>query len=541
MRVKFILLVYGLMIAMAVTAQQNVSPAKPKLVVGLVIDQMRWDYLYRYQQRYVQGGFNRLTKNGFSFENTFIQYLPSYTAVGHSTIYTGSVPAFTGIIGNNWYDRSLRKGMYCTTDTTVSSVGGEGKAGQMSPRNMWTTTITDELRLASNFKSRVFGISLKDRGAILPAGHSANAAYWYDSGKWITSTYYMNNLPEWVKAYNQKDMPGEMMKKDWNTLYPIGTYALSDADDVPYEGSFSGLKTSNFPHLLSTIGKEKYEAFRTTPYANTYSLDFAKQLISNEKLGTGVATDFLAISLSSPDYMGHTFGPNSIEAEDSYLRLDADIAQFLSFLDSKFGNANYLLFLTADHGAAHIPAYLNANKIPAGTFNQGKLETSLNVLLEEKFGLKNLVLEIQNYQVYLDVEKLKTEKKDIEDVKEAVVDYLKTQPFITNVLDLEEMGEQTLAEPLKTLIVNGYNSVRSGDIQFVVKPAWFDGGAKGTTHGMWNPYDTHIPCVFFGWNVKPGKSYRTVSMSDIAPTLAAMLRIQMPNASIGHVLFEIVK
>lgn len=538
---KLFLLSCILFLSIFTIAQAPKSPAKPKLVVGLVIDQMRWDYLYRYQERYGQGGFNRLTQKGFSFENTFIQYLPSYTAVGHSTIYTGSVPAFTGIIGNNWYERSLRKGMYCTTDTTVQSVGGTGKAGQMSPRNMWATTITDELRLASNFKSRVFGISLKDRGAILPAGHSANAAYWYDSGKWITSTYYMNELPAWVKAFNDKDMPVAMMKKDWETLYPLNTYTLSGKDSVAYENSFMGLKTTNFPHKLSTIEKEKYEAFKTTPYANTYSLDFAKQLIENEKLGASAYTDFLAVSLSSPDYMGHTFGPNSVEAEDMYLRLDKDIAAFLSYLDTKIGQGNYLFFLTADHGAAHIPAYLDENKIPAGTFNQFRLQASLNELLEEKFGIKSLVLSIENYQVYLDVDKISAEKKDLEEVKAEVIAFLKKQPFITNVYDLEELGEASLAEPLKSMMINGYNQVRSGDVQFIVKPAYFDGGAKGTTHGMWNPYDSHIPCLFFGWNIKPGKSNRTVSMSDIAPTIAAMLKIQMPNACVGHVMYEVVK
>lgn len=538
---KILLTLLMILSLQMVNAQQQNNPPKPKLIVGLVVDQMRWDFLYRYENRYRSDGFKRLVGKGYSYDNALIPYVPTYTAVGHSTIYTGSVPALHGIIGNNWFDRQSGKGMYCTTDTSVRSVGGTGTPGQMSPKNLWSTTITDELRLATNFKSRVVGIALKDRGAILPAGHAANAAYWYDAGKWITSTFYMDELPSWVSSFNAKDFAGKMMTKDWETIYPLSTYTMSTVDEKHFESNIPGLKTNTFPHKLSSIGKEKYEAFKFTPFANTFTLDFAKEAIVNEKLGQAGATDFIAISLSSTDYIGHTFGPNSIEAEDMYLRLDADVAGFLKFLDNKIGAGNYLIFLSADHGAAHSVGFLDENEIPAGAFNEYAMRDSLNKLLNEKFAIKKAVADLQNYQVYLDHAMIKSEGKNVEDVIAVVKSHLRSLPFVTNVVELKNLPCENLAEPVKTMLVNGYNGVRSGDIQFVNKPAWFDGFTKGTTHGVWNPYDSHIPMVFYGWGIKPGKSFKNVSMTDIAPTIAAMLKIQMPNANVGTVLTDMLK
>ncbi|MGF2411790.1 alkaline phosphatase PafA [Ferruginibacter sp.] len=515
---------------------------KPKLIVGLVVDQMRWDYLYRYSELYGNGGFKRLLKDGFTAENTLIPYMPTYTAVGHSCIYTGSVPAINGIVGNNWYDKAANKFVYCTDDSTVNTVGNNGRAGKMSPVNMWTTTITDELKLSNNFKSKVIGIALKDRGAILPAGHSANAAYWYDGGKWITSTHYMTNLPEWVTKFNDKDVAGEYMKNDWNTLLPIAKYDLSTEDDKPYEAAIRGEKTVVFPHKLSAIDAgNKYEAFRTTPFANTFTFDFAKAAIENEGLGKNAATDFLAVSISSTDYIGHSFGPNSIEIEDTYLRLDKDIENFLLYLDKNIGKGNYTLFLSADHGVAHIPAFLKEHKIPGGTFEDGDIVKDLNTKIEEKFGVKNGVKTVMNYQVYLNDKNIAEQGKSMAEVKQLVIAALKEKDFIINAFELEKTLETALPAPQREMMVNGYNPKRSGDIEFTFKSGYFDGGTKGTTHGLWNPYDAHIPCVFFGWGVVPGKTYRETYMTDIAPTIAALLHIQMPSGSVGKVIKELIK
>jgi predicted AlkP superfamily pyrophosphatase or phosphodiesterase len=528
--------------AFAQTAPPQGPVGKPKLVVGLVIDQMRWDYLYRFHALYGAGGFKRMLKEGFSSENNMIPFVPTYTGVGHSCIYTGSIPAINGIVGNNWFDKSTGKGVYCTDDSTVTGVGSTGKAGKMSPANMWVTTITDELRLSNNFKSKVIGIALKDRGSILPAGHSANAAYWYDAGKWITSTHYMNALPEWVDQFNSKDLAAKYMRKDWNTLLPMSSYGLSTADDKPYETAIKGEKSVTFPHKLSSIPDSiKYESFRTTPFANTFTFDFAKAAIENEVLGKNTVTDFLAISISSTDYVGHNFGPNSVEVEDMYLRLDKDIADFLQYLDAKLGKGNYTVFLSADHAVAHIPAFLAEHKIPGGNFEDGDLRKEINQLIETNFGVKNVVQSLQNYQVYLNITELEQQGKDVMAVKKAVIKTLQAKPFIINVFETEKLAATALAEPLKTMLTNGYNPKRSGDIQFTLKAGYFDGGNKGTTHGLWNPYDAHIPCVFFGWGVKPGKTYRETYMTDIAPTLAAMLQIQMPNGCVGKVITELIK
>jgi predicted AlkP superfamily pyrophosphatase or phosphodiesterase len=522
---------------------QTKTIGKPKIVVGIVIDQMRWDYLYRYSNRYGDGGFKRLLKKGFSFDNTFIPYLPSYTAVGHTCIYTGGVPATTGIVGNNWYEKSILKVMYCTEDSTVQGVGNNDMAGKMSPRNLWATTITDELRLSNNFASKVIGISLKDRGAILPAGHSANAAYWYDdkTGKWITSNYYMNALPTWVNNFNAKDEAGIFMSKDWNTLFAINTYTQSTADDVPYEVDLPGTKSHTFPYALSAISTTKYNSFKFTPYAATFTFDFAKEAIANEKLGVGNVTDFLTVSISSTDYMGHTFGPNSIEAEDTYLRLDKDIADFLHYLDTKMGKDNYLIFLSADHGAAHVPSFLGEHNIPAGVFSESEFAQQINKAVEDSFGIKKAILSLQNYQVYVDIDGIKKQGKDITAVKELIVKTIYTKPFISNVFEIEKLAVTTLAEPMKTMVANGYSPKRSGDIQFVIKPGYFDGANKGTTHGLWNPYDAHIPLLFYGWGIKQGKTNRETYMTDIAPTIAALLQIQMPSGSVGKVLGEIMR
>ncbi len=544
MRNKHLLLCVFSLCMMGVASAQTQPTAKPKLVVGIVIDQMRWDYLYRFNDLYGANGLKRLLNKGFSCENTLIPYVPTYTAVGHTCVYTGSVPAYTGIVGNNWFDKTTNTNVYCTDDSTVNPVGSNTKGGKMSPENLWVTTITDELRLSNNFKSKVIGIAMKDRGAILPAGHSANAAYWYDdkSGKWISSTYYMQQLPDWVSQFNAKDVAGNYMKQDWNTLLPINKYDLSSADDEPYENAIKGEKTVTFPHRLSTIGDaDKYESFKTTPFANSFTFDFAKSAIENEALGKNTVPDFLAVSISSTDYIGHSFGPNSVEIEDTYLRLDNDIADFLQYLDTKVGKGNYLVFLTADHGVAHIPAFLAEHKIPGGVFNEGEVSRELNKMIEDEFGMKNVVQSLQNYQVYLNADEISKQGKDLSAVKKSVIRFLAAKPFIIHVFDTRELASTTMPEPQKTMMGNGFNPKRSGDIQFTFKPGYFDGGKKGTTHGLWNPYDAHIPLLWYGWNIKPGKTNRETYMTDIAATVAALLQIQMPSGCVGKVITELTK
>jgi predicted AlkP superfamily pyrophosphatase or phosphodiesterase len=509
------------------------SIQRPKLVVGIVVDQMRWDYLYRYYNRYApDGGFKRLLGKGFSCENTFIPYTPAITACGHTAIYTGSVPAIHGITGNDWWDYDLNKYMYCTDDDSVKTVGSNTELGKMSPHNLLATTIGDELRLATNFKSKVIGVALKDRSAILPAGHSANGAYWYDNktGDWISSTYYLSQLPAWVNEVNAKRLVDKYYTQDWNLLYPAATYDQSAAGVKP------------FAHPLKQYAAKNYGVISATPFGNNFTFDMAMAAINGEQLGTGTSTDLLTVSLSSPDYIGHAYGPNSIEAEDGFLRLDKELGDFLNFLDQRFGKEECLVFLTADHGAANMPAFLKEHKIPAGNFDDEKIATEMNQLLKTKTGTDELVIGIMNYQVYLNRNAMATAKLNKDSIVKWVMDYLLRQPEIDRLLLLENLASATLNDKIKSALTNGYNPKRSGDIQLIFKPQYIDGFLRGgTTHGVWNPYDTHIPLLWYGWKIKPGSSNREVYMTDIAATIAALLHIQMPSGSVGHVIEEVMK
>jgi len=515
---------------------------RPKLVVGIVVDQMCWDYLYRYYSKYGDSGFKRLLNEGFSCENTMINYVPSVTGIGHSTIFTGSVPSIHGIAGNDWFDTKTEKSIYCTDDSTVQAVGSTSKAGKMSPHYLLTTTITDELRLATNFQSKVVGVSLKDRAAILPAGHNPTAAFWLDddAGKFITSTYYMSSLPTWVNDFNNSNPINKLLANGWNTLLPIEQYTESTADNEPWEGTLKGATAPVFPYDVQKAYEMNHNSLRQMPFGNSLTLQFAKAAISGYKLGQEKTSDFLTINCASTDYSGHLVGPNAIEIEDVYLRLDKDLADFFSFLDKQIGKENYLVFLTADHGVAHAEGYMKENKMPAG-FLPKDMERNLERKLEATFGDKHLVLGIDNSQVSFNKNRIDSLKLDFEKIKNTTIDFLKQQEGIQYVVDQDKIAEASIPSPLKEMMINGYNSQRSGSVLMVPLSGWLPYSIqKGTTHGVWNPYDAHIPLLFMGWNIKHGSSNRVVNMTDIAPTIAAQLHIQMPDGCIGVPITELV-
>lgn len=526
------------------TADSQTTLQRPKLVVGIVVDQMRWDFLYRYYDRYAEdGGFKTLLKQGFSCENTMIPYTPTVTACGHTCIYTGSVPSIHGITGNDWWDYDLSSLQYCTGDNSMKTVGSTTDAGKMSPNNLLVTTIGDEMRLATNFRNKVIGIALKDRGAILPAGHTANAAYWYDdkTGDWISSSYYMNDLPAWLKELNAKKLTDTYFAKDWKTLYPIDTYVQSTKDDEPFEYKPFGAN-QNFPYNLTQFIGKNYGLLPVTPYGNSVTLDVARAAILGEQLGADNFTDLLAISLSTPDYIGHSFGPNSVEAEDVYLRLDKDLGDFLRFLDKQIGKGEYLVFLSADHGVDQVPAFLKQHQIPAGSVKSSTIEEQLNADLKDKFKTEKLVLGIMNYQVYLDRNKMNDNHLNKDEVYKEAISFITKEPGISKAIALDAISETTLTSELKNAMINGDYPPRSGDIQLLYLPQWIEGfETRGTTHGVWNPYDSHIPLVWYGWNIVPGKTNRQTYMTDIAPTIASLLHIQMPSGSVGHPILETIK
>lgn len=523
------------------SAQQSntVAIERPKLVVGIVVDQMRWDYLYRYQKRYTDGGFKRLLGEGFSCENTMIPYVPSVTAIGHTCIYTGSVPSIHGIAGNNFVKEG--KKVYCTDDDSVKPVGTTSEAALMSPCNLWVSTIGDEMKIASNGRAKVVGVALKDRASILPAGHNPNGAFWFDdhTGCFITSSYYMDRLPKWVEAFNGKRLPEQYLSQKWNTLYPKNTYTESTTDENEYEnGIREGVKATlplNLPELYKKYG---YGIIRNTPFGNSLTLDMAKAAIDGEQLGADDETDLLAVSCSSTDYIGHQVGTHAIETEDTYLRLDKAIADFLAYLDSKVGKGNYLVFLSADHGAMNNAAFLQDRRIPAGSWNASATAKKLNQVLAKEYPeAGDIVKTVMNYQVFFNRDVIKSKQLDFDNIKQTVVNVLKEDPSVLYACDMATASTESIPEEVKSRIINGYNRERSGDVVIILKPNFYAHSMKGTDHGAWNSYDTHIPLVFMGWGIKHGATTKQTFMTDIAPTIAAMLHVQAPNGCVGKAIF----
>lgn len=518
---------------------------RPKLVVGIVIDQMRWDYLYRFNSLFAaNGGFKRMMGEGFTSNNTLIPYAPTVTACGHTCVYTGSVPAIHGITGNNWWDNQLMRNVYCSEDKTVTSVGTTTDAGQMSPKNMLTTTVCDELRLATNFKSKVIGVAIKDRGSILPAGHSANAAYWYDSktGDFITSSYYMNELPAWVNQFNKRKIVDSFYQIGWKTVLNKSVYTDYATEDIKaYEATPFGKEINAFPYDLSKFKGKDYGKIATTPYGNSLTVEMAKAAVINEKLGKGDATDFLAVSFSSPDYIGHSFGPNSWEMVDDYVRLDADLGKLLSFLDASVGKNQYTVFLTADHAVAHVPGFMKEHKLPGGLFDDNTTRKELNDQIKEKFGVTTAIENFYNYQVTLNHNKIDSAKADIDAIKRLIIAGLLKKEAVANAVETSKIMSSTLNKTQREMFANGYYPNRCGDIQIILKPGYIEGGSTGTTHGLWAPYDAHIPLLFYGWGIKKGSTNKENYMTDIAPTIAALLNIQMPSGSVGKVIEEAIK
>ncbi|PQJ79165.1 alkaline phosphatase PafA [Polaribacter porphyrae] len=519
---------------------------KPKLVIGVVVDQMRYDYLTRFSNRYGENGFKRLVKKGFSLENAHYNHIPTYTAVGHASIYTGTSPKNHGIISNNWYDKVLKKSIYCVDDDRYNTVGNNSNAGKKSPYRMFTTTVTDQLHLSQNMKGKTIGIAIKDRSAILPAGHSANAAYWFhgsNKGQWISSSYYMKNLPKWVTDFNNSGKADEYLKSPWNTLYDIKTYTNSIADNNNFEKLFKGEETPTFPHDIPKLRAKNgdYSLLKLIPSGNTFTLDFAKKAIINENLGKENLTDFLAISLSSTDYIGHDFGPTSVEIEDTYLRLDRDLASFLTFLDAKVGKNNYTIFLTADHAAVDIPAYLQSQKIPAHYLNTKKFKPFILDITEKYFGSVEIVENVSNYQVFLNKEKIESLGLDKNTVAQKIADEVVNFEGIYKSVTARTLQTTHFSEGIFNSLQNGYNQKLSGDVIMIPYPATLTGGKKGTSHGSGYSYDTHIPVIFYGNGIKQGVSKKRYYITDVAPTISNLLKIEAPNATSGKIIGEVFK
>ncbi len=521
-----------------ISTQNNVQPySSPKLVVGIVVDQMRYDYLTRFWNHYEQGGFKRLVNQGFNCKNNHFNYAPTSTGPGHASVYTGTTPSTHGIIGNNWYDKESGGEVYCASDDSYSSVGTTTEAGQMSPHRMNVTTITDQLRLHTQMRGKTIAVAIKDRGAVLPGGHTANAAYWFEGGnigQWISSSFYMNTLPKWVVDFNASDRI-KTYKKPWNTLKDIATYVESGLDNNPYESTFEDEAAPIFPHstpnLLSKTND--FEILKYTPYGNSLTTDFAIEAIAHESLGADLITDFLAISYSSTDYIGHKFGVNSKEVQDTYLRLDRDLARLLATLDQKVGVGEYTVFLTADHAAINVPAYLKNQNIPAGYLEPDKLREQFLEFLKYTYGTTDILKSVSNAQVFLDHKIIRNLDLDIQEVQQTIASELLGYEGIDRVYTGYQMMRNEYASGIPYILQNGYNQRRSGDVLLVYKPGFINYGMTGSSHGTPHIYDTHAPLLLYGKGIKKGSTVERTEIPDIAPTIAALLGIAFPNGTTG--------
>ena len=484
-------------------AAQSKFGEKPKLVVGVVVDQMRWDYLDRYYEKFTDDGFKRLINEGYSCNNCLINYVPTVTAIGHTSAYTGTTPALHGICGNNFYIDGRKT--YCTQDDTEQTVGSTSKKGQESPRNLLATTIGDQLRLHTDFRSKVVGVSYKDRAAILPAGRSANAAFWLDPANlcFVSSTYYMKELPQYAKDVNK---------------------AMA--------------KNKELQVLRDTIGN--------SPLCGTVTTDMAIAALKGEQLGKGETTDMLCVSYSQTDVIGHKWGTRGKMTDDAYLTLDRDLGRLLKALDEQVGQGNYVLFLTADHGAAHNSQFMEDHKMNGGKWLSKDIREEAEKYVARELGAtKPVIGDIMDYRFFLNRLSIEEQGLDLQKVKDCIVRYLRTSPNAVFAADYEHMADASLPPLLRDRALMGYHPRRSGDILFVPEPGYYEFGSwsspVGTTHGEWNPYDAHIPLLFFGWKIPQGATSREVHITDIAPTICQLLHIQQPNACVGEAITEITK
>jgi len=517
---------------------------KPKLVVGIVVDQMRNDYIYRYWQRYGKGGFKRLVNGGCYFRNAHYNYIPTYTGPGHSSIFTGTTPRAHGIIANDWHIQGSKKTQYCVKDTLVTAVGAANKSGQMSPRFQLSSTIGDELKM-SQPGSKVFGIALKDRSAILPAGHAANNAFWFDddSGAFISSSWYASQLPAWVTNFNAQKKAAAYLGKGWNTLYPIETYTASVADNNPYENVPNKKEQPVFPYEYSKfIASNSYGILKSTPFGNSITKDLAMACVEAEGLGLDEQTDLLTISFSTPDYVAHAYGPRSVEAEDIYLRLDQELEELLNYLDKKVGKDKYVVFLTADHGGADVPKHLIDTKIPAGYTSETKIMRACRSFSQKEFGDSLLIEDVSNEQVFLDLPKLRQLNLNKTTTEEKLAAFLLSLSGIAEAwpsADLRNAANRP--GDYTTLLQNGYNHRLSGHVAFMYLPGWMDYAPKGTTHGAGYNYDTHVPVIFYGGGIKKGTWLDYITITQIAPTVCELLKINQPNACNASPLKQVLK
>lgn len=538
-----------LVISTSITNAQNSSKIpseKPKLIIGIVVEQMRYDYIARFWNQFGEGGFKRLVNEGTNCRSANYSHFFSQTGVNHATLTTGTTPSYHGIVADEWYIPLKDKVINCVDDDKEKTVGGSFESGRLSPRNILTTTIGDEIRLSNFMQSKVVSVALEGKSAVISGGHNPNAAYWYDgeSGRWTSGSYYMNDLPLWVNEFNNKKFPDMYMARSWETKLPIEQYKQCLTDDNPYEIGIEGKHT--FPYPLFELGANKnkdkfnYKLLKYTPFGNTLTKDFAINTIVSEALGKDESTDLLWISFSATEYIGQNFGTSSIEVMDAFLKLDEDLAHFLSFIDSELGKQNVLIFLTSDHGVAQNPDYLATTKIPVGYFSQISSVSLLKSYLNAVYGKGDWIKHYHAQQLYLNHDLIEESKLNLSDVQTKAAQFLLQFTGVCNTVTANTLQNSYFSDGIFAKMQKGYNQKRSGDVIINLDPGWIEKNGSASAHNSSYSYDTHVPLIWYGWKIKRGNVFEKVDMIDVAPTLSYFLDIASPNASVGQPILGVV-
>ena len=520
----------------------------PKLIVGIVIDQMCYEYLYRYQDKFGKNGFRKIMEKGTNCRNTEYNYVPTFTGPGHASIYTGTTPNNHGIVGNEWYEREIDAVIGCVEDKKIQSIGTKSAYGMCSPKNLKTNTITDQLKLTYP-SAKVISMSIKDRGAILPGGHLSDGSYWYDyaTGKFITSSFFKKELPNWVVDFNSKNQVDSYMQKTWNTFLDISTYVESGPDNSPYENLLPGKTTPTFPYDLKNMNTSgtNYSVFTSTPFANTYLTDLAIQSLNAEELGKNAQTDMLCISYSTPDIVGHSFGPYSVEMEDIYIRLDQEIERLINELEQTVGKNKFILFITADHAVVPVPQYLVDKKLPGGYVFLEEKMGELKSAVTAQFG-QDLILVQENLNIYLDHSAINSSKINKNSVAEFVAEFIAKWDGVKSVYTADQLMQAGNDDEWREMVRKGFHAKESGDVVFILEPGFLpkeqqtETSHKGTSHGSAFNYDTHVPLIWYGKGIPKQEVFRKIVIADISATLTHLLYLQRAGAMTGEPILELL-
>ncbi len=524
-------------------------PDKPRLVVGIVVEMLKYDQLEKFRDRFGENGIKTLINEGTYFKNASFEYMLTQSAPGHATISTGTEPSFHGITSDNWYLPLKNELIDCTKDNSVNPVGGSFESGLHSPVNLQASTFSDELEMATNKKAKVFGVGLKDNSAIFSAGHAADGAYWFDNttGTWMSSTYYIDTLPAWVNDFNAMKFSESYLNGVWSLFRPAQDYADCLPDSNNFEAGFNGI--NYFPYDLKKLrskglfnSRNDFSLLRETPFGNSFTTSFAIRLIEKERLGKDDVTDYLSICYSATDNIGHRFGPSSVEMGDAILRLDDDIKNLLTYLNDSIGKKNVLIYFTAAHGVSEIPLVLQNNRIPAGYFKQNQALQLLRSYLNAIYGEGDWVKGYSERQIFLNRTLIEDARLSLDEVQKKVARFLVqfsgvAAAYPYSAFEANDFGNGNLKR-----IVNSFNPQRSGDVIVTLYPGWVEKeGDYVTNHNSPYEYDSHVPMIWYGWTVNRATVTRKVNITDIAATLSSLCKVPYPNACTGEPLFELFR